>query len=110
MQGVRAVDTSLTSLSNEERQLPGLATPALFWEGDDEQTVKDAYVYISRIKDALFVGVDKSNGTRHSYLNYGNGKESREELYGGGEKLERLVGLKRVWDPEGRFGFYNSLV
>jgi hypothetical protein len=110
MQGVRSVDPSLTSLSLEERQLPGLATPALFWEGDDEQTVQDANEYVRRIKDALFMGVDKSNATRHSYLNYGNGEESREELYGGGEKLDRLERLKRVWDPEGRFGFYNSLV
>jgi hypothetical protein len=31
-------------------------------------------------------------------------------VYGGEERLERLRGLKRVWDPEGRFSFYNPIV
>ncbi|KAF1911050.1 hypothetical protein BDU57DRAFT_485443 [Ampelomyces quisqualis] len=110
MQGVRAVDPSLTSLPLEERQLPGLASPILFWEGEDEQTTQDAHDYVRRIKEALFLGVDKNNGTRHSYLNYANGDESRQELYGYGEKLEKLVRLKKIWDSENRFGFYNSLV
>lgn len=110
MQGVRAVDPALTSLPVEERQLPILAGPAMWWDGDDEQDVKDAYAYIDAISDALFASVDKSKSKRHIYVNYAMGGESRQQVYGYDWRLEKLAKLKKEWDPQNRFGYYNPVV
>jgi hypothetical protein len=111
MQGVRAADTTFTSLSLEERQRPVLAGVVLWWDGDDKQTIRDAYAYIQALRNALFRGVDHSDAERrHSYVNYASGDESRQELYGYDGRLGRLAELKKVWDPENRFGFYNPVV
>lgn len=46
----------------------------------------------------------------HAYVNYAHGDESLEEMYGFEEwRVERLRGLKREWDPEGRFNFYTAV-
>lgn len=109
MQGVRAVDPMLTSLALEERQLPVLAGPATWWEGDDEQTTREACAYIRAVTDALYTGVDQSGIERHTYVNYANGGEKRSQLYGDNVRLKRLAKLKRKWDPQNRFGFYNPI-
>ncbi len=46
----------------------------------------------------------------HSYVNYAHGDESLQAMYGfEGWRLERLRGLKEVYDPEGKFGFYAPI-
>jgi hypothetical protein len=110
MHGVHAVDSTSISLAVEERELPILAGPVLWWEGDDKQTIQEAYAYTCAIRDALYMGVDKSIGKRHSYVNYANGDEKTPELYGDDWRLEKLIELKKVWDPKNRFGFYNPIV
>ncbi|OAL54416.1 FAD-binding domain-containing protein [Pyrenochaeta sp. DS3sAY3a] len=47
-------------------------------------------------------------GGHYSYVNYASGGESEAEMYGE-RNLESLRGLKRVYDPEGRFGFYGPI-
>ena len=42
------------------------------------------------------------------YTSYGHGDEGIEVLYGA-RKLQRLVGLKKLWDPKLRFRFNNPL-
>lgn len=49
-------------------------------------------------------------GEEMVYVNFSSGGEEIEKVYGGEERLERLRDLKRVWDPEGRFSFYNPIV
>jgi hypothetical protein len=110
MQGVRTVNPATTALAPEERQYPVLASPVLWWDGDDAQTTKDAYAYANAIRDALYMGVDKSNKKRHCYVNYANGDEKRPEMYGYGSRLQRLASLKSEWDPKNRFGYYNPIV
>jgi hypothetical protein len=110
MQGVRAVDPALSSLALEERERPVLASPVLWWEGDDEQTVRDANVYLQDIRNALYTGIDKNGSARHTYVNYALGDEDRSELYGYDDRLERLAKLKEKWDPKNRFAFYNPIV
>ncbi|KAF1945848.1 hypothetical protein EJ02DRAFT_473818 [Clathrospora elynae] len=73
MEGVRAVDPASTALAPEEREYPVIASPILWWDGDDEQTTKDAYKYATAMRDALYTGVDKSNKKHHCYVNYANG-------------------------------------
>jgi hypothetical protein len=110
MQGVRAVDPSTTALAPEERELAILAGPAIFWEGEDEQTKKDANAYIEAMREALFTGVDKNNQNRHTYVNYAKGAEKAQQLYGYDDRLHRLTMLKKQWDPKNQFGFYNPIL
>lgn len=109
--GVRAIDPASTALALEEREWAALAGPVMWWEGESEQDKQDAYAYIRGMEDALFMGLDKSGVKRHTYVNYANGDEKRrEQLYGYDDRLEKLAKLKKVWDPEYRFGFYNPVV
>jgi hypothetical protein len=110
MQGVRAVDPALSALALEERERPVLASPVLWWEGNDEETTRDANAYLHALREALYTGLDKKNGTRHTYMNYAMGDEDNAELYGYDDRLERLAKLKQKWDPKNRFAFYNPIV
>lgn len=47
----------------------------------------------------------------NTYVNYANGYEPVETIYGHEAwRLERLRGLKKNYDPENRFRFYNPIV
>lgn len=47
----------------------------------------------------------------NAYVNYANGYEPLEQMYGHESwRLERLRGLKKTYDPENRFRFYNPIV
>lgn len=46
----------------------------------------------------------------HAYSNYANGDETLEQLYGYESwRLEKLRRLKRKWDPNGSFRFFNPI-
>ncbi|KAL9009443.1 MAG: hypothetical protein Q9173_005533, partial [Seirophora scorigena] len=46
----------------------------------------------------------------HAYSNYANGDETLEQIYGHEPwRLEKLRRLKREWDPNGRFRFFNPI-
>ncbi|KAH8634794.1 hypothetical protein IG631_10194 [Alternaria alternata] len=100
MQGVRAVEAASTAMPPEEREYPILASPVLWWAGDDAQTTKDAYAYTRAMRNALYTGLDKSNKKRHCYVNYASGEESKPEMYGYDARLTKLAKLKNEWDPE----------
>ncbi|KAL1794199.1 hypothetical protein ACET3X_007620 [Alternaria dauci] len=110
MQGVRAIETASTAMPPEERDYPILASPVLWWAGNDAQATKDAYAYTHAMREALYTGLDKSNNKRHCYVNYANGDESKPEMYGDNARLAKLAELKSKWDPKNRFGFYNPIV
>ena len=110
MQAVRAVDPASTALAPEERENPILASPALWWTGDDKQTAKDADAYTRAIRDALYTGFDNGGEKRHCYVNYANGDEPKAELYGYDARLAKLTKLKNEWDPKNSFKYYNPIV
>ncbi|KAJ4340395.1 hypothetical protein N0V95_007508 [Ascochyta clinopodiicola] len=111
MVGVRAVDPDTTALAPEEREYPILASPVLRWDGNVEKDASDAHAYTSAMKNALYNGIDSSSKhKRHCYVNYANGEESRAEVYGYEHwRLAKLRELKRIWDPNNRFAFYNPI-
>ncbi|KAI1074442.1 FAD-binding domain-containing protein [Whalleya microplaca] len=43
------------------------------------------------------------------YVSYAHGDETLEEIYGA-NKLERLLSLKEIWDPENVFRYNNALL
>lgn len=112
MKGVRSVDSKKTALASQERDYPILASPVLWWDGDDESDASDAYKYVGAIRDALYTEVDNSGSDqRHCYVNYANGEESRPEMYGYERwRLAKLQTLKKAWDPQNLFGFYNPII
>ncbi|KAJ4298229.1 hypothetical protein N0V90_006128 [Kalmusia sp. IMI 367209] len=108
-EAVQAVDPRSTALAIEERERPILSTVVIHYEGDDEAASRDTQVYLAKFKDAIYTGL--GTGKRHAYVNYASGKESVEEVYGKERwRVEKLKALKRVWDPESRFRFYNPIV
>ena len=47
----------------------------------------------------------------NAYLNYARGDETLEQKYGyEAWRLDKLRGLKKTYDPENRFRFYNPIV
>lgn len=47
----------------------------------------------------------------HSYVNYAHGDESLEEVYGYEPwRLQKLRWLKKKYDPNNKFGFYEPIV
>lgn len=95
--GVEAVPDGENAVAPEERALHLLASPLLWWAGNDEEVKATAEGYGDRIRKATMQN-------KHAYLNYAVGDESLEDVYGA--RLERLRALKKVWDPENKFGFY----
>lgn len=42
------------------------------------------------------------------YVNYAHGDETVDQIYGA-DKLPKLAGLKKTWDPDNVFAFSNPL-
>ena len=65
-----------------------------------------------KIRRAFDDGRDRTDEwPPHTYLNYANGKESAEKIYGHDTwRLKKLRRLKEEWDPENRFRFYAPIV
>lgn len=71
----------------------------------DELAIKSG----NEIKRILVDGAKAKGGSR-SYVNYANGGESLEEMYGPEEwRLQKLRRLKRAYDPENKFQFYAPI-
>ncbi|KAG9232589.1 hypothetical protein BJ875DRAFT_380380 [Amylocarpus encephaloides] len=51
----------------------------------------------------------KTEGKAAVYVNFAHGDEDLGEIYGSEERLAKLRDLKKTWDPEGRFSFYNPI-
>lgn len=60
------------------------------------------------MREILRVGSGSSE--LHAYVNYANGEETLEQLYGYEPwRLEKLRTLKAEYDPLGRFSFYAPI-
>ena len=63
---------------------------------------KTAEKHGKQFKDTIMEGM--------IYVNHSSGdEEDLTTVYGSEERLERLRGLKRKWDPTGTFSFYNAI-
>jgi Berberine and berberine like len=63
--------------------------------------------YARQIRDILFQGSGLNK--LRVYVNYASGDETVEQMYGDGWRIEKLRKLKKKYDPNGRFDFYNPI-
>ncbi|KAI4274736.1 MAG: hypothetical protein LQ337_003707 [Flavoplaca oasis] len=88
---------------------PALATSFVQFEAFPMQANAAAANKYGRQARQLFVE-GASPMRLNAYSNYANGDETLEEIYGYEPwRLEKLRRLKRKWDPEGRFCFFNPI-
>lgn len=100
---VRTVPEASTAYPDRKRGI--LIGNLMNWPRARTDLAEEARRYGMRIQEALVRGSE--DGKLHSYVNYAAGNEAREALYGYEPwRLEKLRGLKRRYDPHGRFDFY----
>lgn len=110
MEAVHAVDRDSTAFPERQNNL--LISPFMMYRstGDAKEDIKldaEASRYGNRMRDAIA----KAAGQKlNAYVNYAAGDETLEEMYGHETwRLEKLMRLKKEYDPKGRFGFYNPI-
>lgn len=84
-----------------------LAAPVITYPAGNETAELEVYELGNQIRKAML----RDTGKLHAYVNYASGDESQEALYGYEEwRLRRLRRLKREYDPEGRFSFFEPIL
>lgn len=77
---------------------------SLAWETPDFEEPVNSFGRSVRDELQITSGYD----TPAVYVNYAHGDETLADRYGA-KKLDRLIGLKKKWDPKNIFGFNNAL-
>jgi hypothetical protein len=65
-----------------------------------------ANTFAKEIRNELAIA--SGYGMLSAYVNYAWGDETLEQIYGR-DKLQCLIALKKKWDPENVFRFYNGI-
>ena len=103
---VLEIDPASTAYASRGSQL--LASPLLTYPPGNATLDSEVAAVGKRIRATLLNGSE--GGRLRAYVNYANGDESQESVYGYEEwRLQRLRALKRAYDPEGRFNFYEPI-
>lgn len=108
---VAAVDADSTAYPDRGGRV--LIAPLLNYSPGNSSLDAEAFEVGTKLRDAFVEGSGEGDGESRlvTYVNYARGDESLQAVYGYEEwRLERLRALKRVWDPQGRFGFYAPIV
>ncbi|KAI0854095.1 hypothetical protein F5Y00DRAFT_222271 [Daldinia vernicosa] len=106
-QGVQAIDEASTAFPHRSDEV--LVTSYVQYKPDESMDTT-AQEFGKKLRDYLLEGSDDPDRLR-AYVNYANGDESLEEIYGWEEwRLEKLRKLKKHWDPENRMRYYVPIV
>ncbi len=106
-QGVQAVDEKSTAFPHRGDEI--LVTPYVQHQ-PDAAVDPLAQEFGKKLRGYLLEASDDPTRLR-AYVNYANGDESLEEVYGWEEwRLEKLRKLKARWDPENRMRYYVPIV
>ena len=77
----------------------------IFFDKSEEDHARQAG---SAMRKVLLGG--SRSGKLDAYVNYVSEGETLQEIYGHEEwRVEKLRGLKRKWDPKGRFGYFAPI-
>ncbi|KAL9114961.1 MAG: hypothetical protein Q9227_001204 [Pyrenula ochraceoflavens] len=103
---VQAIPGNNTAYPDRGRGL--LASPLLAYPPGNARLDAEVEGWGRRIRRAMMNGTGE--GELVAYVNYAHGDEGNEAVYGyEGWRRERLRGLKRVYDPEERFRFFEPV-
>lgn len=114
MRAVQAVDNKKAAVPWRDNVL--LIAPAILYPALDMNSTpptpnveldQEALSLGEGLRSALVEGA-KQMGGHYSYVNYAYGGEPMEDVYGR-EQLRRLRQLKKVYDPDEKFGFYSPI-
>ncbi|KAL9619036.1 MAG: hypothetical protein Q9160_006291 [Pyrenula sp. 1 TL-2023] len=101
---VQAIAHDSTAYPDRAHNL--LASPLLAYPPGNETMDREVEGFGRRIREAMQNGV----GDLVSYVNYAHGDEGNEAVYGYERwRMERLRGLKKRYDPEMRFRFFEPI-
>lgn len=111
LQAVQSVAADSTAFPDRENSL--LSAAIMLWNAsgldanESARVIERAEYHGKKMRDAVVRG---SGGKLHAYVNYANGDEGLDAIYGYEKwRLERLIGLKERYDPMGRFGWYAPI-
>ncbi|KAF2756099.1 FAD-binding domain-containing protein [Pseudovirgaria hyperparasitica] len=109
--GAKEVPADSTAVPPEERRSNILIGGLLVHDIGNAEQAELAWSVGSKLRAALVEGIDVAkHGKPGSYVNYANGEQSVEEMYGHEPwRLEKLRDLKQRYDPERRFRFYAPI-
>ncbi|KAB5563516.1 putative FAD-dependent oxygenase [Coniochaeta sp. 2T2.1] len=86
-----------------------LVSPNVQYTVTTPERDEQAREFGERLRDIMWQGSGRRK--KRVYVNYAYGDEGVEELYGDEEwRGERLRGLKRRYDPRGRFNYYAPIL
>lgn len=106
MQGMRNRDARSTAYAN--RDVNHIAVSFLIYEDPSLDTTMNAYG-VNAFRTVL-PSHDGFYGQSRVYVNYGHGIERKAEYYGWDTwRQNKLIALKKSYDPLGRFNFYHAL-
>ncbi|KAK5165374.1 uncharacterized protein LTR77_008903 [Saxophila tyrrhenica] len=106
MRGVQSVPAESTAFPDRYNSL--LMAVFMVYSPEDEALDQQAAEYGEAMRDDV---VKSSGDGLQAYVNYAFGDESQEALYGYESwRLDRLQKLKALYDPDGRFNFYNPIL
>ncbi|EHL00888.1 hypothetical protein M7I_3281 [Glarea lozoyensis 74030] len=105
LDGVKAVPEDSTAFAHRGDNI--VISPAMMYSPN---TSVDAIAIEATNKMRSILHEGAGGGELHTYVNYAFGNETLENMYGYGKwRLERLRGLKRAYDPFGRFNYYAPI-
>ncbi|PVH97527.1 FAD-binding domain-containing protein [Periconia macrospinosa] len=102
---VHAISEDSTAFPSREYNI--LASPLLTFAPHNELLENRAQAYGKRIRAAM---LNNTEGPLSAYVNYANGEETQEEVYGSESwRVQRLRDLKKKYDAEGKFSYYQPI-
>ena len=111
LHAVQKVPVPSTAFPDRENGL--LIAAVMLWNPsglspvEQESIAERAAVHGSKMRNAVAQG---NGGKLHAYVNYANGDESLEAMYGyDGWRLDKLRALKDDYDPLKRFSWYAPI-
>ncbi|KAF2685186.1 FAD-binding domain-containing protein [Lentithecium fluviatile CBS 122367] len=103
-QAVVAAPSDETAFSY--RSAKGYVIPTFLWGPGDTATEKAANKMGLELRNDFAAGSD--NKARAVFANYARGDETLEQIYGK-DKLPKLAGVKKTWDPSNIFAYNHPL-
>ncbi|KAK4170742.1 hypothetical protein QBC36DRAFT_124146 [Triangularia setosa] len=102
-QAVQAVPDNSTAYALRGERL--LFAPAIFWQKGNATLDEQA----GKWSKEMYLAASGSTNKK-TYVNYAHGDEPVEALYGYEPwRLEKLRKVKKQYDPQGKFGFFNPV-